>query len=86
MALSSKNLDRKLPRTSFRLYVLTDERDRFKRLCRSRGSTMYRVLSNFIRACLTKEDSMLEPSGVVIQNVFTGRPRGRRRIGLKLKR
>jgi len=38
---------------------------------------MCRVLSNFIQACLVKEDSVLEPSGVVIQSVFTGRPRGR---------
>lgn len=37
---------------------------------------MCRVLSNFVEACLVKEDSVLDPSGVVFQSVFLGRPRG----------
>jgi len=62
--------------TSFRLYVSPEDRGRFKRLCRVRGTTMCRVLSNFVEACLVKEDSVLDPSGVVFQSVFLGRPRG----------
>jgi len=78
IAVSSGNLARKTTRlqTSFRLHTSADERERFKRLCRSRGTTMCRVLSDFIRACLSQDECVLEPKGIAIYNVFQGRPRG----------
>jgi len=77
-AVSSKNLARKLGsfHTSFRLHVSEEEYDRFKELCRSRGLTTCRVISNFIRAALVRDDGLLEPGSITIESHFYGRPRG----------
>jgi len=76
IAVSSKNLARKSWATSFRLHVSEEEYARFKQLCRSRGLTTCRAISDFIRSCLVKEDNLLEPGSVVIESHFYGRPRG----------
>lgn len=65
------------PHTSIRLHVCREKKDRFKELCHSKGSTMCRVLSNYIEATLAADDAVLQPGGVVINNVFTGVPRGK---------
>ncbi len=73
--------------SSIRLHVSREELDRFKRLCRSHGSTMCRVLSDCVRGILAKEDSLLDPSGIIIQNIFTGVPRGpSRMVASKVRR
>jgi len=62
--------------TSFRFHGSEGEYARFKQLCRSRGLTVCRVLSDFVRACLVKEDGLLEPGSITIESHFYGKPRG----------
>ena len=76
ISVSDKFYREKPLSTSFRLHVSGEERDRFKALCRSRGSNMCWVLSGFIRACLAKDDCVLNANGVTIVNQFYGKPRG----------
>lgn len=76
ISISNKLYVEKPPSTSFRLHVSAEERDRFKALCKSKGSNMCWALSGFIRACLAKDDCVLEPNGVTIINQYYGKPRG----------
>jgi len=62
--------------TSFRFHGSEGEYVRFKQLCKSRGLTVCRVLSDFVRACLVKDDGLLEPGSITIESHFYGKPRG----------
>ena len=62
--------------TSFRFHGSKQEYVRFKELCKSHGLTTCRVLSDFVRACLVREDGLLEPGSITIQSHFYGKPRG----------
>jgi len=76
MTVSEEFLRKDGVRTSVRLHVSLREKDRFKQLCREHGTTMCRVLGDFIKAALVREDSLLEPGSVFIQSFYTGKPRG----------
>jgi hypothetical protein len=62
---------------SFRLWVGRGDWERFKVLCRERGLSVCRVLSDFVRAVCFAPDLVESPGGVKIVNVFLGRPRSR---------
>jgi len=72
----SQEFLRKSRVTSFRFHGSEEEYARFKQLCKSHGLTTCRVLSDFVRACLVKEGSLLEPGSITIESHFYGRPRG----------
>jgi hypothetical protein len=65
------------PVSSFRLWVDVGLWERFKVLCRERGLSVCRVLSDFVRAVCFAPDLVESPGGVKVVNVFLGRPRSR---------
>jgi len=76
IVVSSENLDRKTTKplqTSFRLHVDGVVKERFKGLCRRGGSTMCRVLSDYICGCV--ETDTVTPN-ITVVNQFYGKPRG----------
>lgn len=52
------------PVSSFRVYLSRGEYERVKRLCRERGLSLCRVISDFLRACLEVPDLVESPGGV----------------------
>jgi len=63
-------------RTSFRFYGSREEWDRFRELCRERGSNTCHVLNDFVQAVLSRAETILEPGTVNIVNYWASAPRG----------